>query len=380
VKIPHFSIHHKVNACVKLLLESYHGEYLWLNHRITVDPMLINQITGLSMQSPDPHDYYPGKTTDHALSQKIKEAYGDVEKGTRRYKVASIESGAVHLACQLIARKLVHKNQPTQVSGFVVDLARKCVEGLQMNWAKYLVNQLEIDWRESQGQGHEFYFSWILILISFVAWELPEGTTFLNIDPFEPLTVNFSTLWYSNDMNKQWKSNVIFHTYYAQLRLTIHPEPRMTLNTLHRFRHLIKFRADHHFIYITTHVDENKEQLQSYYKLTEEDLEEITKEWSTNLLILANPTELSDIDIPEAMQNTLGPSKTKKTKKTKKDDEIQYVDNRYVRTVSITPEKGGNGKDLEEFKHRPGDEVEIIKKRKGSPLEPSSRKKSKAPC
>jgi hypothetical protein len=28
----------------------------------------------------------------------------------------------VHLACQLIAGKLVRKNRPTQVTGFVVDL------------------------------------------------------------------------------------------------------------------------------------------------------------------------------------------------------------------------------------------------------------------
>jgi hypothetical protein len=90
------------------------------------------------MQGPDPQDYYPGKTADRALSQKIKEAYGNVEKGTRGYKVTSIDSGAVHLACQMIAGKLVCKNRPTQVSGFVVDLAGKCVEGVQMNWSKYL--------------------------------------------------------------------------------------------------------------------------------------------------------------------------------------------------------------------------------------------------
>jgi hypothetical protein len=73
--------------------------------------------------------------------------YGDLEKGMRGYKVASIENAAVHLGCQLIAGKLVHKNRPTQVTGFVVDLARKCAEGLQMNWEKYLINQLELDCR-----------------------------------------------------------------------------------------------------------------------------------------------------------------------------------------------------------------------------------------
>jgi hypothetical protein len=40
-------------------------------------------------------------------------------------------------------------------------------------------------------------------------------------------------------------------------------------------------------------------ELQSYYKLMEEDLEEITKEWSADLLIPANPAEISNIDSPE---------------------------------------------------------------------------------
>jgi hypothetical protein len=120
MKILHFGRYQEVNACVKLLLASYHRGYLWLDHQIFVDLALINRITRLSMQGPDPHEYYPGKTIDHALAQKIKEAYGNVEKGARGYNVASIESGAMRLACQLIAGKLVHKNQPTQVSSFVV--------------------------------------------------------------------------------------------------------------------------------------------------------------------------------------------------------------------------------------------------------------------
>jgi hypothetical protein len=97
MNIPHFDRHQEVNYCVKLLLESYHGGYLWLKRRITVDPVLINWIIGLSMQGPDLHEYYPGKTGDRALAQKIKEAYGDVEKGVQGYKVNSIKSGAVCL-------------------------------------------------------------------------------------------------------------------------------------------------------------------------------------------------------------------------------------------------------------------------------------------
>jgi hypothetical protein len=81
MKIPHFSKHQKVNTCVKIMLYYFHGGYLWLDRRITVDLALIHQITGLSMQGPKPHEFYPGKVVDCALAQRIKDTYGDVEKG-----------------------------------------------------------------------------------------------------------------------------------------------------------------------------------------------------------------------------------------------------------------------------------------------------------
>jgi hypothetical protein len=48
---------------------------------VTMDLTLIHLITGLSMQGPDPQQFYPGKTSDRSLAQCIKEDYGDVEKG-----------------------------------------------------------------------------------------------------------------------------------------------------------------------------------------------------------------------------------------------------------------------------------------------------------
>jgi hypothetical protein len=58
--------------------------------------------------------------------------------------------------------------------------------------------------------------------------------------------------------------------------------------------------VDRHFIYLTPRIDEHQEQLQSYYTLTKEDLEEITKEWSADLLVPADPTDISNIDSPKA--------------------------------------------------------------------------------
>jgi hypothetical protein len=65
----------------------------------------------------------------------------------------------------------------------------------------------------------------------FVTWEILEGETFPNIEPFEPLTTKFTMLWYSSNMGKQWQSNAIFHIYYLQLKRDIEDEPRMTPNT-----------------------------------------------------------------------------------------------------------------------------------------------------
>jgi hypothetical protein len=55
----------------------------------------------------------------------------------------------VHLDFQLIARNIVRKNCPTQVTRFMLDIVRKCVEGMQMNWVSYLINELKKDYHEA---------------------------------------------------------------------------------------------------------------------------------------------------------------------------------------------------------------------------------------
>jgi hypothetical protein len=87
-----------------------------------------------------------------------------------------------------------------------------------------------------------------------MAWKIPEGATFPEIESTEPLDTLFSTLWYTNDMMKQWQSNgqpnVMFHGYYQLLNVTIESFPRMTPHTLHQYRPIVNFHVDPHFIYI----------------------------------------------------------------------------------------------------------------------------------
>jgi hypothetical protein len=279
-----------------------------------------------------------------------------------------------------------------------VDLTGKCVEGMKMNWVSYLINELEKDCRESQDQGYEFHFSWLLVLIAFFAWQMSEGATFPKVDPSKSLAARFSTLWYMNDMSKQWQSNIVFHAYYQQLKRAIEAFQRMTPNTLHQYRPLAKFRANRHFIYIIACRDEGKEELQSYYKLTDKDMEEITKEWLAEFLVPFDSTELSDPDIIGIpLVTRVEHDGQNSAKKNKKKEEVQNIesdeeDNALEESGSESPAGGGGGDEVnqEEEGGEEGDkqekgevtlskdpltEVETSKKRKVYSQKLSSRKK-----
>jgi hypothetical protein len=114
--------------------------------------------------------------------------------------------------------------------------------------------------------------------------------------------------------------------------------------------------------------------------MTEEDLEEIMKEWLADLLILADPTKLSDIDSSEAAHDT------PRSRKTKKNEQAQDVHSTSVQITSVSLEQGGDDEEIDgtKFKQKKGDvtlprdKEDPSKKRKVSPPKPSSRKKLKA--
>jgi hypothetical protein len=250
-----------------------------------------------------------------------------------------------------------------------------------------------LDCCKAQDQGYEFHFSWFLILIAFTTWEMPEGATFPDIEPFEPLTAKFATLWYSSDMGKQWLSNAVFHTSYLQLKRAIRDVPRMTSNTLNQFTPLMKFHEDRHFIYITARTDEHKEELQSYYNLTKEGLEEITKDWSAEILIPADPTEMSNLELIGSSEATHEEHDNPGTSRRKMIKEVQNLSSASDETSSESLGRGyddevdkeeTNGKEDQQKKGKvtlpgdPIDEANPSKKIIFSPMKPTSQKKSRA--
>jgi hypothetical protein len=61
MKIPLFGRHQEVNTCVKILLLCFHGGYLWLDIHIIIELAPVHRITRLSMQGPNPQDFYLGR-------------------------------------------------------------------------------------------------------------------------------------------------------------------------------------------------------------------------------------------------------------------------------------------------------------------------------
>jgi hypothetical protein len=135
---------------------------------------------------------------------------------------------------------------------------------------------------------------------------------------------------------------MLFHTYYLQLKRAIESFPRIMLNTLHRFRPFAKFHVDSNFIYITERRDESKEELQSYYNLTEEKLEEITKDLPKQFLVLVDQAELSDSDLVGIHVVTREEYDAPNSSKKKKKEDVHEINRASEETASNSPSGGGD--------------------------------------
>jgi hypothetical protein len=130
-----------------------------------------------------------------------------------------------------------------------------------------------------------------------------------------------------NDISKKWQSNAVLHPYYQQMKGSIESFPCMTPRTLHQYKPIAKLCADRHFIYIIVSKDEIKEELQSYYKLTDENMEYITKERPEEFLVPIADAELSDVEIiGNPLVTWVKHVGQTNAKKKKKKEEVQDVE------------------------------------------------------
>jgi hypothetical protein len=92
--------------------------------------------------------------------------------------VKNISDDNVQFAMQVLACKLLHKCRKDEVPTAVIAAVEKCIEGVQMNWATFLVNQFLQDCIEAQEKGTKFHYAW---LVDFYCVGRMAGTRLLSV-------------------------------------------------------------------------------------------------------------------------------------------------------------------------------------------------------
>jgi hypothetical protein len=128
---------------------------------------------------------------------------------------------------QALACKLLRKCRKYQVPVTVIATTERCVEGIQMNWETFLLNQFLIDCEEAQDKGTEFHYAWLLILIALSSWREPDDTQFLGVKEKPCLAAWYQNLWYTTHKARQMDNNVAFYIYKETIRDNIERTPHI---------------------------------------------------------------------------------------------------------------------------------------------------------
>jgi hypothetical protein len=128
--------------------------------------------------------------------ESMKEKF-DTFRGKRGLDVKSISDKDVRFVTQVLACKLLCKCRKDEVPTAVISATEKCKEGVQMNWATFLVNQFLQDCTEAQEKGTEFHYAWFLILIVLVGWKEPVYYQCMHTSGRIPLAARYANLWHT---------------------------------------------------------------------------------------------------------------------------------------------------------------------------------------
>ena len=92
----------------------------------------------------------------------------------------------------------------------MIELADTARDGVQYNWALYLLNQFTEDCIAAQDHNQLFHYAWLLILIGFVGWKKPKQAIFLNTN-LNFRGARYANLWVTSDAARQEANNTVFY-------------------------------------------------------------------------------------------------------------------------------------------------------------------------
>lgn len=179
------SIHHFLHPpntilVIRQLLCLVHDEYLWIDKPIHITIELIYRILWLPCEGRDPMEI-ADKSGDVRMTKTMKKKY-KMEKWQRGYSIDNISDKAVHIATQLLVRKVMWKCCSNEVPLIVVALVEKCVVGEWFNWVQFFCDEFLTNYRKVQEEGKTFHYVWLLFSIMLVTSELPEDSQFPSLD------------------------------------------------------------------------------------------------------------------------------------------------------------------------------------------------------
>jgi hypothetical protein len=120
-----------------------------------------------------------------------------------------------------------HDITDDQVPTTVIATSQRCVEGVQMNCATFLLNQFLIECEEAQDKGIEFHYAWLLILIALSIWREPDDTIFFGVKDKPCLAAQYHNIWHTTHKTRQMNNNVSFYIYKETIRDNIERTPRI---------------------------------------------------------------------------------------------------------------------------------------------------------
>lgn len=129
---------------MKTLLSVVHGGYLWLDPPVSIDAELIHQIMGLPLVGEDLRSFFGDKKSDKALAAKVSGDY-NLERGHQGLIFEGLQDPAVRFGAQILAGKLLRHQGPDEGNAGCIIAATKCVEGVLMSWAHFLVEKFRLD-------------------------------------------------------------------------------------------------------------------------------------------------------------------------------------------------------------------------------------------
>ena len=128
-------------------------------------------------------------------------------------------------------------------------------------------------------KGHKFYYSLLLILISFTIWPNPPNYVCMDV-PISYLGERYLNIWEENaNREHQQDNNIVFFMHAEALWEVVRKNHRIHATTVHRYATFVKFEADIHNRNILPTKAPHWQIYQARFIVTDNDVDAIVKLW-----------------------------------------------------------------------------------------------------